>query len=162
MTDERDTENDRHYEPEKEEIVDTGADAVDTEAPPLAVEETPAAPEDATETQEGVDYAEIVERDLIELKAHFPELGNISDITEIENPMRYAALRDLGLSATEAYLATNGRRRRDNRSHLSTAVPRGAGSPKGGMSREELSRARDIFSGLSDTEIQALYRKVSV
>lgn len=109
-----------------------------------------------------IDYAALVESDLRELKGQFPELAGIADITEIDNPLRYAALRDLGLTPREAYLATNERRsRKDNRSHLHAAVPRGAGVPRGGMSREELSHARELFSGMSDTQIQALYRRVN-
>ncbi len=132
--------------------------------------------EDAVLTEEGTtdggdtddlaketDYSSIIESDLKELRAQFPELKGIVDITELNNPLRYAALRDLGLTPREAYLATADRpRRHDNRSHLSTAVPRGAGEVRGGMSREELIRARELFSGMSDTELQSLYRKVSV
>ena len=112
---------------------------------------------------DGTDYAEIAASDLRELKAQFPELADIEDITELDNPIRYAGLRDLGLTPREAYLATSKRAsQKDNRSHLSSAMPKGAGAPRGGMSREELYRAREIFGGMSDVEIQALYRKVNV
>ena len=145
-----------------------------------AVTEDPAAGTDAPETEqtltEGdvrdggsrdeqadeVDYGAVIESDLKELRAQFPELRGIADITELSNPLRYAALRDLGLTPREAYLATSDRPRRpDNRAHLSVAVPRGAGEARGGMSREELLRARELFSGMSDTELQSLYRKVN-
>lgn len=109
-----------------------------------------------------VDYAAIAAADLVELKEQFPELSEYEDITEIDNPLRYAALRDLGLTPREAYLATNERHRRiDNRAHLSTAVPKGAGVPRGGMSREELYRARELFGNMSDAELHSLYRKVN-
>ena len=115
-----------------------------------------------TEAKEATDYSAIIERELTELRRAFPELRELRDITELENPMRYAALRDLGLSAREAYLATSERRaRRDNRAHLSPAAPRRAGSPGGTMSREELSAARELFSGMNDTELQSLYRRVA-
>ena len=109
-----------------------------------------------------IDYAAIAESDLKELKMQFPELYDIEDLTELDNPVRYAGLRDLGLTPKEAYLATSTRQRRtDNRSHLSSAMPRGAGAPRGGISREELYRARELFEGMSDAEIQALYRRVN-
>ena len=118
------------------------------------------APEVTSEAE--VDYAELMENDIRELKRQFPELLGMIDLTELDNPLRYAALRDLGLSPREAYLATSERSRRaDNRSHLSTAVPRGAGAPRGGMSREELYHARELFGDLSDAELQSLYRKVN-
>lgn len=116
----------------------------------------------ATKNEEPKDYSLVIEEDLRALKRDFPELASITDITELDNPMRYAALRDLGLTAREAYLATSDRRTaRDNRAHLSPAAPRRAGVPTGGMTRSELERARELFSGMNDAEIQALYRRVA-
>lgn len=117
---------------------------------------------EAEEERPAPDYEKIIERELSELRRTVPELYDISDITELENPMRYAALRDLGLSAREAYLATSERRaRRDNRAHLTPAAPRRAGSPGGTMSREELSAARELFGGMGDAELVALYKRVA-
>ena len=111
---------------------------------------------------EEVDYAEIIKADTEALKARFPELSKISDVTELDNPLRYAALRDLGLSPTEAYLATNFKPRPyDNRSHLRSAVPMRASAPSELLGRGELEAARELFAGLSDREIQRLYKKVS-
>jgi hypothetical protein len=113
-------------------------------------------------TNDTVNYDELAKADLEELKAIFPELSEISSITMIENPLRYAALRDLGLSAKEAYLATNAHKSRyDNRSHLNSAVPGGAAAPKSSMSVAELDAARELFGQLSDREIQKLYKKVT-
>ncbi len=109
-------------------------------------------------------YEELIERDLDALRAAIPELENIKDISELENPVRYGALRDLGLSPEEAYRATTtGRkeRRPDNRAHLRSSVPRAVRSPESNISYRELEIAREIFSGVSDAEIQRLYRKVT-
>lgn len=107
-------------------------------------------------------YQALIEKDLEELRLAFPEARNITDITELENPLRYAHLRDLGLSASEAYLATSPKRQRtDTRAHLTSAVSRIAASPKNSMTRRELDSAREIFSGMSDSEIQNLYKKVT-
>lgn len=109
-----------------------------------------------------VDYEDIARRDISELKAEFPELSDTESITELENPIRYAALRDLGLSPSEAYFATTKRRpRQDNRSHLERSVPRGASVPRGSMSEAELRAAREIFSDISDSEIRSLYKRVT-
>lgn len=121
-------------------------------------------PEESTETEEvcGTDYDEMARQDIIALKAEFPELLALGDITELDNPLRYAALRDLGLTPREAYLATSKRTvRQDSRSHLSAAAPKSAGSPGGAMSRRELEGARELFADMSDTDIQKLYRKVT-
>ena len=81
---------------------------------------------------------------------------------ELSENKRYSELRALGLSVTEAYLATKPREaRQDNRSHLTGAIPRGASAPQNQMSRVQLEMARSIFDGLDDSEIRRLYKKVT-
>ena len=105
---------------------------------------------------------EIVNDDLSILRESFPELKDIEDITELNNPTRYAALRDLGLSAREAYLATAQRQApRDNRSHLRSGVPAAAKIPSTGMTKAQMAEARSIFRGMSDSDIVKLYTKVN-
>lgn len=116
----------------------------------------------AGEDNDDIDYAAVVARDVAELRSQFSELSELTNITELANPMRYAALRDLGLTAAEAYLATSPRAKRaDTRAHLTGTVPKGASLPRGSMSSAELDAARDIFTGMSDAQIQALYKKVT-
>lgn len=111
---------------------------------------------------EAPDYAAIIEEDLEALRRTFPEMRGITSITELDNPLRYAALRDLGLSAREAYLATSERReKRDNRSHLVGATPRAGAYSSSLMSRDEMRAARQLFDGMSDADIQSLYKKVT-
>ena len=108
-----------------------------------------------------IDYSVIERDDLAALKKEFPELSGISRITELQNPLRYGALRDLGLSPTEAYLATHGKRRSaDNRSHL-VASPTVASASQGVISEREMEAARNIFPDISDREIRKLYKKVT-
>ena len=123
-------------------------------------EEIPA-PE-AEPAQDEVDYAAVLGADIEELKATFPELGGMKNIDELADPVRFGALRDLGLSAKEAYLASGGKKRAyDNRTHLISSVPGSARSATDGISRVELDMARDIFGSMSEGEIQRLYRKVT-
>ena len=120
-------------------------------------------PENETQEEEiaGKDYGAIERADVEELKKEFPELSGISHITELENPLRYGALRDLGLSPSEAYLATHGRKRiSDNRYHL-FASPAISASAHGAISEKEMEAARDIFPDISDKEIRKLYKKVT-
>lgn len=116
---------------------------------------------DSISAQEAVsvDYEALVREDVAVLKAQFTELSELSDITELDNPLRYAALRDLGLSAEEAYLATR-RRRSDNRSHL-VATHSVRATSQNTMSDAELSAAREIFGDISDAQIRKLYKKVT-
>ena len=129
-------------------------------------EKIPGAEEDTTEENDGseVDYGELEKADIAELKSSFPELRELGSITELKNPLRYGALRDLGLSPVEAYLATEGLKRRpvyNNRSHLSGSVPTQSYGSYIGMTRAELDGAKEIFGDLSDAEIQKLYKKVT-
>ena len=112
------------------------------------------------DTDSSVDFAKIVVEDIKALKEEFSELSELSDICELDNPLRYAALRDLGLSPAEAYLASSKRHKKDNRSHL-VATRSVSVSQSGSMSDAELSMAREIFGGISDTEIRKLYKKVT-
>ncbi len=113
------------------------------------------------EETERTDYSEIIEADIKELRTTFAELRDLESISELKNPLRFAALRDLGLSATEAYLATSAPRPvYDNRAHLTASVPGSAGVATE-MSRNEYAIARDLFTELSDSEIRKLYRKVT-
>ena len=99
------------------------------------------------------------EDDLRELERVIPDMKINPAFTKSE---RYAHLRALGLSAKEAYFAVaSSQPRVDNRAHLCTSVPRAAKSPGGAMSPRELEAAREIFSGLSDRQIEDLYRKVT-
>ena len=110
-----------------------------------------------------IDYEALIEKDLEEIRNSIPGLEDLSDISELENPVRYGALRDLGLSPREAYLATTGERktRSDNRAHLRSSVPRAVHTDSSDMPYRELALAREIFSGVSDAEIQRLYKKVT-
>ena len=118
-----------------------------------AEEELDALPDDAS--------GDIIDSDLDELRQEFSELAEIKDITELNNPTRYAALRDLGLSPAEAYLATTPHRVHDNRSHLRGTPTSSAGRPASAMTQREWQQLRAIFEDMSDGEIEKLYRKVN-
>ena len=136
---------------------DTAANAVEEVAAPI--EEIQ--PDEKSRPDE-VDYASVLNSDIEELKAAFPELNLMENISELADPIRFGALRDLGLSAKEAYLASGGKKRAyDNRTHLVSSVPGGARSAADGISRQELDLARELFAGMSEAEIQRLYRKVT-
>ena len=49
----------------------------------------------------------------------------------------------------------------DTRAHLTSSVPRAAKAPIGVLTKQEIGELRAIFAGLSDSEIQRLYKKVT-
>ena len=125
-------------------------------------EENPASEAMGDDVAQESDEGNVIDGDLKELKEEFPELEDIESITELSNPIRYAALRDLGLSPGEAYVLTSRRRNvYDNRSHLTSGVPTAARSPRTRLSSRELQEMRGIFGDMSDSEIHKLYKKVT-
>ena len=108
-----------------------------------------------------IDYETVIAEDLKILRSEFSELANLTDIMNLENPLRYAALRDMGLTPEEAYLATTKRKKSDNRSHLYATRPISSSS-QGAISESEMALAREIFSDISDAQIRNLYKRVTV
>lgn len=145
-----------------EEAPLTDVDAKSEEITEINSEGDDTTPEtEITETGNGTDYEAVIASDIATLKAEFPELKDITEITELNNPLRYAALRDLGLSPVEAYMATARRRTQDTRSHLRSAHGRSAAAPTSMMTQYELATARELFPGLNDSDLQRLYKKVT-
>ena len=139
-----------------------------SEATAPADEETAEPIPEASEepTTKGIDYEALSKSDLATLKEEFPALRELSSIAELDNPTRFAELRDLGLSPREAYLATASAKASrgvayDNRSHLHSFVPKSHGRSVDTMSVSELREARELFSGMTDSEIIRLYKKVN-
>ena len=140
-------------EPLRDENCDTSLDAPSPEAT--------STPTDTMGGTEDGALSDLMGEDVTHLRSVFPELQQLEDVSELNNSARYSELRSLGLTPEEAYLATKKREAvYDNRSHLVSAVPAAAHSPRG-MSGRELGVARELFSDLSDSEIQKLYQKVT-
>jgi hypothetical protein len=161
-----DTERfDENAAAENELNTDHGTDLIPSgEEAPETLEPIPE--EEAEDSENGAslptDYEALAREDARILSELFPSLRGIKSITELKDPLRYAALRDLGLSPKEAYLATGGSvSGYDNRSHLFSTARSKRGSPEGQMTHSELEAARELFSGLSDREIHSLYKKVT-
>ena len=112
--------------------------------------------------KEETDYEALMFSDVQVLKGKFPELREMENLTELNNPLRYAYLRDLGLTPEEAYLATaRPRSSVNNRAHLFGAAPKRASSPSSAITEGELANCRELFDGMSDDDIRSLYRKVT-
>lgn len=132
--------------------------------PEVSVAEEPLFNEESPEVNGGADGALdglALDSDLDELREEFPELAARESVSELDNPTRYAALRELGLTPREAYLATAKRApRQDTRSHLSDSFHGSKAAPLSQMTRGELLTARELFSDLSDGQIHELYKRV--
>ena len=114
--------------------------------------------EEAEVTAESAAYNTVDEAEALALE--MPALAATAELAEAVENERYKELRALGLTPREAYLATAKPKAEDTRAHLADSYPRASVSPRVGMTRSELMLAREIFEGMSDTEILRLYKKV--
>ena len=92
-----------------------------------------------------------------------PSLAGLTHLAELPNALRYAALRDAGLSVEEAlYAACHAfvtPQAADNRAHLRSAVPIGAAGTPSRMTAAEMREARELFGDLTEGEIERLYAR---
>lgn len=152
---------------------DSAEDAVSDSVPEQSIvsDDEGAQTEHAEEKDTEIDYSVIAAEDLAEIKKLFPEFSDLQDIRELNNAVRFAQLRDAGLSVSEALAATNMDRmisslakrmsRQDTKSHLRSAVPSASALQKNRMSAEELHSARELFGSLSDRELERLYKRAT-
>lgn len=112
--------------------------------------------------EEPVDYEQLAAEDLAEIKRLDPSYAPASHLGELPFARRFAELRDLGLSVKEALAAAAPRfERQDGKTHLRAFAPRGARIPEGTLDRDRMKEAKQLFAGLSEQEINALYRRVT-
>ena len=106
---------------------------------------------------------DLLDGDIDVLTEEFPELYGVEDISSLPGALRYGELRELGLSPREAYLATRPKsaKRTDTRAHLHSAVPGTRRPATPVMTRAEMKLARELFDGMSDREIEELYKRVN-
>ena len=124
-------------------------------------EETEHSETEAEEEHE-VDYATLAAEDLAQIKKLDPSYAPAAHLSERPFARRFAELRDLGLSVSEALAAAAPRfEGRNGKSHLRTLAPRGSRGTAGSLDRAQMKEAKLLFSGLSEAEINALYRRVS-
>ena len=160
----------------EEDEVDETSDAPnesDKDKKPPKKETKPTPPpdssdEDKTDWKAKYEGLEKKERD----RKYYDELLDFDDSLEGEDldtltvGKRYRELRDLGLSAAEAYgavsaqTATAPEKSGSNKSHVSPPGVRPT-APKSRMSREEREMLHDLLPDLSDEELEKYHRRVS-
>ena len=156
-------EHDEIFPEEKPEEGEVTPDGAIAEGAPATEETSEAAAEEDREEVPSPDYQRLAEEDLLVLRAAVPELAGAVSLSALSDPGRYGELREAGLDPLEAYLATEGRRLlrrpRDNRTHLVSSLGRAASTAGDRIGAAELHAARDLFPGLGDGEIEALWRR---
>lgn len=150
--------------PSADAVPTDGAPAEEAPAPdaPVVTADAESAPTEPPAEEAPVDYAKMAEEDLAEIKRLDPAYAPAAHLGELPFAARFAELRDLGLSVKEALAAAAPRfPRTDGRAHLRAVAPRGGKAAPEGLAPSELKNARALFYGLSDSEINALYRRVT-
>ena len=112
---------------------------------------------DAPQADEGKDEFDPM-AELTALKKGFPELSGIDSLSALKDPEKYERFRRMGLTPSEAYMASGDHRlaTRGIPSSPLSVTRRAEGIPD-----RQLRMAREIFTGLTDVEIQALYKRVT-
>ena len=120
------------------------------------------------------EFERLAAADIAELHATYPETTVYKHIKDmpIEVAKKFAKFRDAGLTAKEAYAAANPdgvrtsvassvrkQTQHESKSHLTAVSSKAAREPSATMTKKELAEWRDLFPGMSDKEIQALYKK---
>ena len=136
--------------------------------------EEPAPPDEADEPDDPAPdpapdetFRRQAEEDLARLRLLDPETAAYHHLGEMPGAIRFAELREMGLSVEEAYYAVRGTNPekpspdRGGRAHLHASVPGRAASGGVGMTVGEIEAARRLFPGLPDREIASLYRRVN-
>jgi hypothetical protein len=132
--------------------------------------------EEAKEFLKNQKWEELAKADLAKLHEEFPETKAYKHILDLPAEVRtkFAKFRDAGLTAEEAYAAANPKGIRagaasaeaktamhESKSHIKSVVPKGSKDNSITMTKRELAEWRDLFPGMSDKEIQDLYRKTA-
>ena len=120
-------------------------------------------PETTAETDDTTEDAEVMaspenteETPEVETPSTPPKPTVSEELSPLESLLR------LGLSEREAELVLNDREERKRiATQPSDSLPRMAHSPRLNISYGELMEMKEIFQGLSDTEINRLYNKVT-
>ena len=119
-------------------------------------------PSEAEEDVDVIDYAAQAAADLAEIKRLAPHYAPATHLSELPFAYRFAELRELGLSVSEALGAVSPFPAvKDSRAHLRSMTPRGMGGTEAALDRAQMKEAKLLFSGLSEGEINALFRRVS-
>lgn len=127
------------------------------------------------EAKKIVQRQEFEKKTLADLKAvqeAYPETKAYKTVFELPNFAKFAKFRDAGLTPEEAYIAANGKAVMSSvasatkqqslngtKDHIRSTVPKGAKDTSTTISKKELAEYRDIFPGMSDEEIVALYKQ---
>lgn len=116
--------------------------------------------ESETEVADDIDETEQeLADDLDVLRSSLSELSSLRSIDDLAHPEEYARFCSLGLTPREAYLATG--ERREPRVPKRITAPMSVKRDRSAIPEYYLKMAREIFGGLSDREIQSLYKRVS-
>lgn len=119
-------------------------------------------PDDPQAEEASIDYEQLAAEDLAEIKRLDPSYAPAAHLSELPFARRFAELRDLGLSVKEALAAASPRfERGDGKNHLRAVAPRGARASEGTLDRDSMKEAKLLFGNLSESEINALYRRVT-
>lgn len=132
------------------------------------------ADEREAEAKRIADFETLAAKDLAELQEYYPETKAYKHVKDMPEDVlkKFAANRNLGLPAKEAYAAANvegirnsaaqaAKRKamNDNKAHLQSSHPKGGAKNGTYIPKKDMDMWRGMFPEKSDREIVALYKK---
>lgn len=164
-------EDDFLEEDETEETVETEEDQVEEDGEESA-DAADGGEEAGEQAPQGTDFAAMAESDLAEITKAYPSLG-LKSLGDIKNIQRFAELRDKGVTAAEAFAATNaemlmegaervGASKATGKSHLMSVAKKAGARSASQMTNAEREAAREFFGdNVSDKELERLWAKAA-
>ena len=137
--------------------------------------------DDAESTEEGVeekggddgqpDFAAMAAADVAEIGKAYPALG-IKSLTELNNLKRFGELRDLGMTAVEAFRATNadrltanaeqvGANKATGKAHLQSVAKKAGARAASQMTKAERAAAEEMLDGVPGADLDKLYARAT-
>lgn len=119
-------------------------------------------------------FEDKIRADLAAVQLAYPETKKYKSVYEFPNFDKFCEYRDMGLTPEVAYIASNpksvmssvagaaqqqARNLNATKSHLRSNVPVGSKDTSITISKRQMAEYKDLFPGMSDKEIVALYKQ---
>ena len=165
---------------DEDDFLEDGEEEASEDEEDVGEDEQEAAEESAEESAEegeqapegGTDFAAMAESDLSEITKAYPTLG-LKSLGDIKNLQRFAELREKGVTAAEAFAATNaemlmagaervGATKATGKAHLQSVAKKAGARAASKMTNAEREAAREFFGDdMSDKELERLFSRAT-
>lgn len=161
---------------DEEENAEEAAEASDEDTDGEEENESEAAEDDGNDAEQegeeqGTDFAAMAASDLAEINKAYPTL-ELKTLGGLKNIARFAELREKGVTAVEAFAATNaemlmagaervGATKATGKAHLQSVAKKAGARAASRMTNAERDIAREALGDMSDSELDKLFARAT-